>query len=110
MATSTYPLKTSTAAAVALACALAFPSAGLAEKGDPHPADDLMNLPLEQLLNVEVSAASRFAQKASDAPSSVSVVTAEDIRVYGYRTFADILRSIRGLYVTYDRNYPYLGV
>ncbi len=73
-------------------------------------ADDLMNVPLEQLLNFEISAASRFAQKASDAPSAVTVVSKDDIRVYGYRTLADILRSIRGLYVTSDRNYNYLGV
>ena len=81
-----------------------------AEDKPSGQADDLMNLPLEQLLNFEISAASRFAQKASDAPSAVTVVTAEDIRVYGYRTFADILKSIRGLYVTSDRNYNYLGV
>jgi outer membrane receptor protein involved in Fe transport len=72
--------------------------------------DALMNLDFEKLLNVEISAASKFAQRASEAPSAVTVVTADDIRAYGYRTFADILKSIRGLHVTYDRNYSYLGV
>ena len=29
---------------------------------------------------------------------------------FGYRTVADILRSVRGFYVTHDRNYSFLGV
>jgi iron complex outermembrane receptor protein len=70
---------------------------------------DLATLPIEQLLALEVYSASRFVQKRSEAPSAVSVVTAADIRAYGWRTLADILRSMRGLYVTGDRNYHYLG-
>jgi outer membrane receptor protein involved in Fe transport len=70
---------------------------------------DLVQLPIEQLLNLEVYSASKFAQKVSEAPSAVSVVTADEIKAYGWRTLADILRSMRGLYVGYDRNYSYLG-
>jgi iron complex outermembrane receptor protein len=57
-----------------------------------------------------VYSASKYEQKVTEAPSSVSIVTADEIKKYGYRTLADILRSIRGFYVTYDRNYSYLGV
>lgn len=57
-----------------------------------------------------VYSASKYEQKVTEAPSSVSIVTAEEIKRYGYRTLADILRSIRGFYITYDRNYTYLGV
>ena len=57
-----------------------------------------------------VYSASKFEQKTSEAPSSVSIVTAADIQHYGYRTLADILRSVRGFYTTYDRNYTYAGV
>ncbi|HEX7649004.1 MAG TPA: TonB-dependent receptor [Noviherbaspirillum sp.] len=69
----------------------------------------LAELPIEQLLSLEVYSASKFTQKASDAPSAVSVVTAADIKAFGWRTVADILRSMRGLYVSNDRNYSYLG-
>src|SRR4029079_4935622 len=34
---------------------------------------------------------------------------AEEIARYGYRTLAEILRGVRGMYVTDDRNFSYLG-
>jgi outer membrane receptor protein involved in Fe transport len=77
-----------------------------------HP-DEPANLtatPLDDLVNMKVYGASKFSQRALEAPASVTVVSAADIRIYGYRNLADILRSIRGLYTTYDRNYYYLGV
>ncbi len=73
-------------------------------------AMDLTLMPLERLMAMEVVSASKFPQRLTEAPASVTVVTAADIRDYGHRTLADILRSIRGLYVSYDRNYSYLGV
>lgn len=83
----------------ALLCAWALPAHG----------QDLINLSLDQLLSVEIVTASKFAQNVSEAPSSVTVVTADDIRMYGFRTLADIMRSMRGVYVAYDRNYSYIG-
>ena len=74
---------------------------------------DLTELSLQELMAVKierVSTPSRFTQAASEAPASVSVVTSEEIEVFGYRTLGDILRSVRGMYVTYDRSYTYLGV
>lgn len=68
---------------------------------------------LEELMQIridEVQGASRYVQKIRQAPASVTVITAGDIRRYGYRTVADALRSLPGVWVTYDRNYSYLGV
>jgi outer membrane receptor for ferrienterochelin and colicins len=67
----------------------------------------------ESLLFQEIPSvygASKFEQKVTQAPSSVSIVTSQDIKKNGYRTLADILRSVTGFYVTYDRNYSYIGV
>lgn len=89
--------------AAVLACALATGGA-IADDTDPT------QLSLEQLLDLDVQSASKFTQKASEAPSSVTVISAGDIRRFGYRTLADILDSVRGLYVHNDRNYSYLGV
>jgi len=57
-----------------------------------------------------VYSASKYEQKVTEAPSKVSIVTAEEIQRYGYQTLADILRSLPGFYTTYDRNYDYIGV
>lgn len=56
-----------------------------------------------------VYSASKYEQKVTEAPSSVSIITADEIKKYGYQNFAEILRSVRGFSVTYDRNYNYLG-
>ena len=74
---------------------------------------DLLDKSLEDLMAIEVDSvygASGFKQKVTEAPASVTIITSEEIQRYGYRTLADILRNVRGFYVTYDRNYSYLGV
>jgi iron complex outermembrane receptor protein len=73
-------------------------------------AEDLTHLSIEELLDVEVISASRLGQKTSQAPSSISVLTAGDIRTFGWRTLADALNAMRGLFTSNDRNYTYLGV
>jgi outer membrane receptor for ferrienterochelin and colicins len=80
---------------------------------DKDSKSDLLEMSVEELMNVEVATvvgASKYEQQVTEAPASVSIVSADDIKKFGYRTLADALRSVRGIYVTYDRNYAYLGV
>lgn len=70
---------------------------------------DLTEVPFEQLMQREVVSASKMARQISDSPSAVAIVTADDIRAYGYRTIADVINSMRGLYTTSDRRYQYMG-
>lgn len=74
------------------------------------PPGDLTELSLEELMNISVYGASKYEQKLLEAPASVTIINKNDIKKYGYRTLADILRSVRGFFVTNDRNYNYLGV
>ncbi|HEX9911917.1 MAG TPA: TonB-dependent receptor [candidate division Zixibacteria bacterium] len=59
---------------------------------------------------IKVVSASRYEQSLSDAPSSVTIITDQDIKYYGYKTLADVLRDVEGFDVIYDRNYEYVGV
>jgi outer membrane receptor for ferrienterochelin and colicins len=75
--------------------------------------DEMMEMSIEELMAMKIDvvyAASRFEQKVTEAPSSISIVTSDDIKKYGYKTLAEILQSIRGFQITYDRNYHYANV
>jgi outer membrane receptor for ferrienterochelin and colicins len=78
-----------------------------------HTTTNLADLSIEQLLEVSVEkvyGASKYEQKVTQAPSSISIVTGVEIKKFGHRTLAEVLRSVRGLYVSDDRNYSYLGI
>ena len=75
-------------------------------------SSNLADMSMEELMNVRVErvfGAAKLDQKVTQAPASVSVVTAAEIRKFGYRTLADILRSLRGIYISYDSVYSYFG-
>ena len=56
-----------------------------------------------------VYTASKYEQKVTKAPASISIVTADEIKKWGYRNFGDIIASLKGFYSTTDRNYGYIG-
>ena len=73
---------------------------------------DFTSLSLEELGMIKVPTvfgASGYAQKTTEAPSSVSILTQDDFQRYGYRTLADALQSLQGFHVSNDRNYSFLG-
>ena len=93
---------------VRLLALLALTATGIAQQGNQDT--DLSEVSLEELSNIQVYSASKHMQSASEAPASVTVVTADEIQKYGYRTLADILQNTRGFYVTNDRDYSFVGV
>lgn len=97
---------------IAVLIALLPPIVFAEEATLPEPANpaDLTQLSLEQLMALEVEqvySATRYSQRVIDAPSSTTVITAEEIRRFGHRTLADVLNSVRGFVSTSDRNYNY---
>jgi outer membrane receptor for ferrienterochelin and colicins len=86
--------------------------AGVASGANQDTVTGLVKLSLEELTTTKVYivyGASKYEQKTTEAPSSVSIVTEDEIKRYGYRTLADILQSVQGFHVSYDRNYAFLG-
>jgi outer membrane receptor for ferrienterochelin and colicins len=57
-----------------------------------------------------VVAAGKREQTQREAPASVSVVTADDIELFGYRSLADVLRAQRGFYLSTDGLNWFAGV
>src|SRR5436190_22810980 len=84
-------------------CAVIFATPALAVAQEPLP-----DLSLEALMQIDsgrVFGASLRTQPVTEAPSAVSFITADEIARYGYRSLAEILNGVRGLYVTNDRNF-----
>ncbi|MCP4633666.1 MAG: TonB-dependent receptor [candidate division Zixibacteria bacterium] len=75
----------------------------------PEKQDEFFTA-LEDLLNTDISTASKYEQTTSKAPASVTIIPADDIERYGYRTLSEVLLSVRGFYLSNDRNYSYVGV
>jgi outer membrane receptor protein involved in Fe transport len=101
------------ASAFLIGSVLISASLAAAQRPTPPPkqAIDTITNDLEQLMKIEfVVAGSKRAQDPRDVASFVSVVSAAEIKEHGYRTLADVLRTLPGFYVTNDRNYSYIGV
>ncbi|WP_280151126.1 TonB-dependent receptor [Piscinibacter sp. XHJ-5] len=86
---------------------LALAAGGAAAQSPPA---DLTSAGLDVLLDLDISGASKFTLPMSETASSVTVITADQMRALGHRTLADVLRSVRGVVVSSDRTYSYLAV
>lgn len=61
----------------------------------------LLEMSTDDLWNIKVITASRFEQKAIDAPATIIVITDQQIEQNGWRDLKDILRSIPGIDISY---------
>ncbi|MFO1498140.1 MAG: TonB-dependent receptor [Verrucomicrobiota bacterium] len=78
------------------------------------PADPvkLADISLDELVTLKldtVYGASKHEQRLDEAPSAVTVITADEITRFGYRTLSDIIQDVRGMSISSDRIYPYIG-
>ena len=65
----------------------------------------LVNLSLEELMNIKVVSASGYLQTPSEAPSTITVITARQISERGYEQLEDVLRDIPGIDMIHINGY-----
>jgi outer membrane receptor protein involved in Fe transport len=73
--------------------------------GEQADLQELKLIPLRQ-----VSAVSRTTEAIDDAPSSVTILDAQELRAFGYPTIAEALRGVRGFSIANDGAYYSVGV
>jgi outer membrane receptor for ferrienterochelin and colicins len=71
---------------------------------------DIADVSLADLLDSPIEVASKREQRSSEAPADTSVITGDEIELFGYRTLAEILSTLRDFHITNDRTYEYVGV
>lgn len=62
-------------------------------------SNDLTDLSLEALMNIEITSVSKKAQKLSEAPAAIFVITHEDLMRSGATSIAEALRMVPGVQV-----------
>jgi len=77
----------------------ATPALASSAQGEWLLADNVGVMTLEQLMQLEVFIATDTPRTVSNAPSVVSVITADDIKATGATNISEILQSIPGVYI-----------
>ena len=88
---------------------LIIPTWTLQGQTDTTGVNQLFEMDLTDLMNQKVVTASKYSQNSAEAASSIGVITADEIKQYGYRTLGEALNSQRGMYLSDDKNYLYVG-
>ncbi|MCS0609169.1 TonB-dependent receptor [Massilia solisilvae] len=82
--------------------ALALPA-----RAAPQVQGELADMTIEELANIQVTSVSKKPERLIDAPASVYVITAEDIRRSGAATLPEVLRLAPNLQVAQTSNETY---
>ena len=65
----------------------------------------LLSLSLEELMNIKVVTASGFLQTTSEAPSTITVISSQEISERGYEQLEDALRDVPGIDLIHVNGY-----
>lgn len=80
-------------------CALALLAPSSVAAGDPDAGQDIQELSLEELMDIEVTVASRSEKPISRSPSAVYVISGDEIRRAGHSSVQEALRMAPGFLV-----------
>src|SRR5689334_16172230 len=90
---------------------LGLAAASCAQAGErtvpERQAAEFADLSIEELANIDVTSVSKRPERLQDAPASVFVITADDIRRSGARSLPEALRLAPNLQVARNNNANY---
>ena len=66
----------------------------------------ILDMSLEELLNLEVTSASRIPEKTSDAPATIHLITENQINTRGYANLEEVLNDVPGVEIAMDHPDP----
>jgi len=64
-----------------------------------QPPSDLLQMTIEDLMNIEITSASKKEQRLAEVPAAAFVITQDDIRRSGMTTLPELLRLVPGVQV-----------
>ena len=80
--------------------ALGMASLGVPLARPQQQGPDLTKVSIEDLMNVEVTSASKKTERLSAAPAAIFVITGEELRRGGFSSVPDALRMVPGMHVS----------
>src|SRR5256885_14093936 len=90
-----------------LAVLFSAPPAAVAQEQDvPESIGDMVDLNLQTLIEGVIISAAKTSQNADGSPVAVTLITADDMRAWGYRSVEEMLRHVVGFYVVDDHMVP----
>jgi len=93
-----------------VAAALVLAAAPVLAEETPEDSSPVADVDLVKVLNVEVSTATKTAERLEEAPAVITVVTRADIERWGYQSVAEVLQHTVGFYLIDDHVLPDAGV
>ena len=75
------------------------------EKDTSPDVQQLLSLSLEELMDIKVSTAAGYFQTVTEAPSTITVITAQQISDRGYNQLEDALRDMPGIDMIHINGY-----
>ena len=78
---------------------LYLPTPSYAGQQEDNDHEYLLDLSLEELMDVEITIASKEKEKLFETAAAVYVITAEDIRRSGYQSLPEVFRMVPGMQV-----------
>jgi outer membrane receptor protein involved in Fe transport len=71
--------------------------------------DPLLDLPFDDLLQVEIRSAGKREQEIRDIPASVTIIGRDEIERYGWQTLDELLRNVPGFFLLDNTEDRFIG-